>query len=83
LGGRVGAANQIASTVLKEKDMDKIIEQSLLAQLARENLEPRPGDLEEFAKIIELYLDNLKTLHSVDLGAEELAPVFRPEWTGK
>jgi hypothetical protein len=63
--------------------MDKIIEQSLVAQLARENLEPRPGDLEEFAKIIELYLDNLKTLHSVNLGAEELAPVFRPEWTGK
>jgi hypothetical protein len=63
--------------------MEKIIEQSLMAQLARENLEPRPGDLEEFAKIIELYLDNLKTLHSVNLGAEELGPVFRPEWRGK
>jgi hypothetical protein len=63
--------------------MEKIIEQSLMAQLARENLEPRPGDLEEFAKIIDLYLDNLKTLHSVNLGSEELAPVFRPEWTGK
>ena len=63
--------------------MEKIIEQSLIAQLARENLEPRPGDLEEFAKIIELYVENLKTLHSVNLGAEELAPVFRPEWTGK
>jgi hypothetical protein len=25
----------------------------------------------------------LKQLHSVNLGAEELAPVFRPEWTGK
>jgi hypothetical protein len=63
--------------------MDKVIEQSLMAQLAREGLEPRPGDLEEFAKIIELYLDNLKTLHSVNLGAEELAPVFRPDWMGK
>jgi hypothetical protein len=63
--------------------MDKAIEQSLMAQLAREGLEPRPGDLEEFAKIIELYLDNLKTLHSLNLGSEELAPVFRPEWTGK
>ena len=63
--------------------MDKAIEQSLMAQLAREGLEPRAGDLEEFAKIIELYLDNLKTLHSVNLGSEELAPVFRPEWTGK
>jgi hypothetical protein len=63
--------------------MDKIIKQSLMAQLARENLEPRPGDLEEFAKIIELYVENLKTLHSVNLGPEELAPVFRPEWSGK
>ena len=63
--------------------MEKLIEQSLMAQLAREGLEPRPGDLEEFAKIIELYLDNLKTLHSLNLGSEELAPVFRPEWTGK
>ena len=63
--------------------MEKIIEQSLMAQLARENLEPRPGDLAEFAKIIELYVENLKTLHSVNLSADELAPVFRPEWTGK
>ena len=63
--------------------MDKVIEQSLMAQLAREGLEPRPGDLEEFANIIELYLGNLKTLHSVNLGAEELAPVFRPDWMGK
>ena len=63
--------------------MEKIIEQSLMAQLAREGLEARPGDLGEFAKIIKLYLDNLKTLHSVNLAAEELAPVFRPEWTGK
>jgi hypothetical protein len=63
--------------------MDKAIEKSLTAQLAREGLEPKAGDLEEFAKIIELYVDNLKTLHSVDLGSEELAPVFHPEWTKK
>jgi hypothetical protein len=63
--------------------MDKLIEQSLRALLAREGLEPREGDLEQFAEIIELYMDNLKTLHSVNLGAEELGPVFRPDWTGK
>jgi hypothetical protein len=63
--------------------MDKLIEQSLNALLAREGLEPKEGDLEEFAKIIELYMENLKTLHSVDLGAEEVAGVFRPEWTAK
>ena len=63
--------------------MDKLIEQSLRALLAREGLEAKEGDLEQFAKIIELSADNLKTLHSVELGAEELAPVFRPEWMVK
>jgi hypothetical protein len=63
--------------------MDKLIEQSLTALLAREGLEPRDGDLEQFSKIIDLYVNNLKQLHSVNLGAEELGPVFRPEWKGK
>jgi hypothetical protein len=63
--------------------MDKLIEENLLAVLKREGLEPKPGDLEQFSEIIELYMGNLKQLHSVDLGADELAPVFRAEWTGK
>jgi hypothetical protein len=60
--------------------MIKLIEENLMAVLKREGLEPRAGDLEEFAEIIELYTENLKQLHSVNLGAEELGPVFRPEW---
>ncbi|MEK7377636.1 MAG: hypothetical protein AABZ71_01930 [Candidatus Binatota bacterium] len=63
--------------------MEKALEQSLTALLAREGLEPKEGDLEQFSKIIELYMSTLKTLHSVNLGAEELGPVFKPEWTGK
>ncbi len=63
--------------------MDKLIERSLTALLAREGLEPKEGDLEQFSKIIELYIATLKTLHSINLGAEELGPVFRPEWIGK
>ena len=63
--------------------MDKLIEQSLKALLAREGLEAKEGDLEQFTEIIELYVGNLKTLHSVNLGAEEIGAVFRPEWTGK
>ncbi len=63
--------------------MDKLIEQSLMALLAREGLQPKAGDLKEFERIIELYMDNLNQLHSIDLGAEEIGPVFRPEWTGK
>lgn len=60
--------------------MDKLIEQSLTALLAREGLEPKTGDLEQFTEIIELYMATLKTLHSVNLGSDEIAPVFRPEW---
>jgi hypothetical protein len=63
--------------------MDKLIEQHLLAVLKREGLEPKPGDLEQFGEIIGLYMENLRQLYSVNLGAEELAPVFRPEWTAK
>lgn len=63
--------------------MDKLIEQSLTALLAREGLQPREGDLEEFSQIIELYMSTLKTLHSVNLGADEPAPVFRPEWSNR
>jgi hypothetical protein len=60
--------------------MNKLIEENLVAVLKREDLEPKPGDLEQFSEIIELYMENLKQLHSVNLGAEELGPVFRPEW---
>jgi hypothetical protein len=63
--------------------MNRLIEENLMAVLRREGLEAKPGDLEQFSEIIELYMENLKQLHSVNLGAEELAPVFRPEWTGK
>jgi len=63
--------------------MDKLIEENLLAVLKREGLTPKEGDLEQFSKIIGLYMENLKQLHSVNLGADELGPVFRPEWTGK
>jgi hypothetical protein len=63
--------------------MDERTEQVLTALLAKEGLEPRPGDLEAFAEIIELYLGNLETLRGLDLGDEEIAPVFHPEWTGR
>ena len=63
--------------------MDKLIEQSLIAALAREGLEAKDGDLEQFSKIIDLYVENLKQLHSVNLEADELGPVFRPEWSSK
>jgi len=60
--------------------MDKLIEANLTAVLRREGLEPQAGDLEQLSEIIELYVENLRQLHSVNLGSEELGPVFRPEW---
>lgn len=59
--------------------MDISVGQLLAALLAREGLEAKPGDLEQFARIFELYLGTLETLHAADLGAEEPAPVFHPE----
>jgi hypothetical protein len=63
-----------------EGRMNKLIEENLVAVLKREGLVPKAGDLEQFSEIIELYMENLKQLHSVNLGADELGPVFRPEW---
>lgn len=63
--------------------MDKWTEQNLAALLAREGLKPREGDLEQFGPLIEQYLASLKALHSVDLGDEEMAPVFHPDWKAK
>jgi hypothetical protein len=60
--------------------MNKLIEANLTAVLQREGLEPMAGDLEQFSEIIELYVENLRQLQSVNLGSDELAPVFRPEW---
>jgi hypothetical protein len=38
--------------------MDKLIEANLTAVLQREGLEPKPGDLEQFSEIIELYISS-------------------------
>jgi hypothetical protein len=61
--------------------MDRSTEALLTALLAKEGLQPRPGDLEQFAEIIELYVGNLQTLRGLELSVEEPAPVFHPEWS--
>ncbi len=63
--------------------MNELIEAHLISVLRREGRDASPGDLEHFGEIIELYVKNLRQLHSVNLGADELGPVFRPEWAGK
>ncbi len=63
--------------------MEKLTEQSLAALLAQAGLEPKEGDLERFAQLIETYMASLKALHSLDLGDEEIAPTFHPEWNIK
>ena len=63
--------------------MDKLTEQSLKALLARAGLEPKEGDLERFGHLLDTYVASLKALHSADLGDEELAPTFHPEWERK
>lgn len=60
--------------------MEKLTEQRLAVLLAEAGLEAKEGDLERFSRVIDGYVAALKTLHSVDLGEEEVAPVFQPEW---
>jgi hypothetical protein len=63
----------------KGTKMEKLTEQRLAALLAEAGVEPEEGDLARFSKIIDGYVTALKTLYSVDLGDEEIAPVFHPE----
>lgn len=61
--------------------MEQSTQEMLAVLLARAGLEPREGDLERFAHLMDTYLASLKALHSVDLGDEEIAPIFHPEWS--
>lgn len=63
--------------------MEKLTEQTLATLLAQAGLEPKEGDLERFGQLIDKYIASLKALHSVDLGDEEIAPTFHPEWRSK
>lgn len=63
--------------------MEKLTEQTVAALLAQAGLEPKEGDLERFGKLIDRYVEALKALHSVDLGDEEIAPMFHPGWSAK
>lgn len=60
--------------------MDKALEDTLRALFAKEGLEPRAGDLEAFSPLLEKYMETLKALRAVDVGAEEIAGAFHPEW---
>ncbi|HZD39472.1 MAG TPA: hypothetical protein VE131_02045 [Terriglobales bacterium] len=60
--------------------MDKSLEQLIGLLLAREGLEPKEGDLERFGPLLETFAATLKSLREVDVGTEELAGTFHPEW---
>ncbi len=61
--------------------MEKVTEMMLTALLDQAGVEPKDGDLERLGRVIDTYTAALKALHSVDLGDEEIAPIFHPEWS--
>lgn len=63
--------------------MEKRTQEMLLAIMAQAGLEPKEGDMERFGQLLDTYMGALKMLHSVDLGEEEIAPTFHPEWRAK
>lgn len=58
--------------------MDKKTEETLVRLIERAGLELPEGDRERFLPMFAAYLDSVERLHSINLGAEELGPVFRP-----
>jgi hypothetical protein len=60
--------------------MDSKLTQTLAVLLEKEGLEAKEGDLERFGPLLEQYVATLKTLRSVDVGEEEIAGTFHPEW---
>ena len=60
--------------------MDKSLEQLVLTLLGKEGLEAKNGDLEKFGPLLEQYVATLKILREVDVGVEEIAGTFHPEW---
>jgi len=55
----------------------------LVLLLRQAGIEPDEKDMERFRPLLELYMERLKVLHSVDLHDEEIAPSFHPEWNLK
>jgi hypothetical protein len=60
--------------------MDTTLAQTLAELLQKQRLEPKDGDLERFASLLEQYMATLETLRSVNVGEEEIAGTFHPEW---
>ena len=60
--------------------MERLTPESLAFLLERAGLKPPEGDMERLRPLIEKYMESLKVLHSINLGDEESALIFRPEW---
>ena len=50
----------------------------LMAELAGLGL--RPEELTDLKPLYEMYAQYIKTLHSIDFGAEEIGVTFHPDW---
>ena len=59
--------------------MDRKLEETVRALLAKEGLEAKEGDLERFGPLLEQYVATLETLRGVELGEEEIAGIFHPQ----
>jgi hypothetical protein len=60
--------------------MDSKLAQTLAVLLEKERLEPKDGDLERFGLLLEQYVATLEMLRAVNVGEEEIAGTFHPEW---
>jgi hypothetical protein len=59
--------------------MDRKLEETVRALLAKEGPETKECDLERFGPLLEQYVATLETLRGVELGEEEIAGIFHPQ----
>jgi len=59
--------------------MDKKTEETLNGLFERAGLKLSEKDRERFVPMVEAYLAGVKRLHAINLGGEELGPVFNPD----
>ena len=59
--------------------MNRELEEALGPLFQRAGLKLSEKDRERFVPMLEAYLASVERLHSLNLGGEELGPVFRPD----
>lgn len=63
--------------------METVDIEQLASMLQRVGLRPSAKEMERLRSLVEHYKERLRVLHSVEVGEDGVAGVFRAEWTSE